>query len=314
MSRTTTTKKHSQTIRPDQNPRMPGKRRRAPPDASFVSVLPEPNLEQTSQFIPTLSQFLINIPTFEPATVSFNTEYRERPSFVSPFGARPGSSNIHSGFFPSDHQREVAVEGGWPRGLFRSDQWPRIEVANDDDVSEDAVIVGNVGKSDGDFATPRVQSISTAFAPSLSDEQNGSNHSGIPFNSTPPPGPRLRTQRRLPSPRRTPTTTSEYHSLKATSPSPVIPPPLRANTSISLLDDETEVSLLKEILDLLSVALEDVKFMNTVRSVELLPCHHNQRSASSFSWPRAAIMNGKSLDTSICAEKWKNPLHPYAGP
>lgn len=271
MSRTTTTKKHSQTIRPDQNPRMPGKRRRVPLDASSVSVVPEPNLEQTSQFIPTLSQFLINIPTFEPATVSFNTEYRERPSFVSPFAARPGSSNIHSGFFPSDHQREVVADGGWPRGLFRSHHWDghaRIEVANDDDVSEDAVIVGNVGKSDGDFPTPRVQSISTAFASSLSDEQNGSNRSGIPFNSTPPPAPRLRTQRRLPSPRRTPTTTSEYHSLKATSTnSPVIPPPVRANTSISLLDDETEVSLLKEILDLVIVALEDVKFMSTVRSV-----------------------------------------------
>jgi len=241
-------------------------------------VVPEPNLEQTSQFIPTYSQFLINIPTFEATTVSFNADYRERPSFVSPFVAHPGSSNVHSGFFPSDHLREAIVEGGWTRDVLRRDQWDRhakIEEANGDDVSDDAVIIGGVCKSDNDLATPRVQSISTAFASSLSDEHNASNHSDIPFNSTPPPGPWLRTQKRLPSPRPTPIT-SEYHSLKATSThSPVMPQPVRANTSTSLLDDEREVSLLKEILDLLSVSLEDVKFMSTVRSVELLPCHHN---------------------------------------
>jgi hypothetical protein len=142
--------------------------------------------------------------------------------------------------------------------VFDREPWPghsRIEEVDDD------MMGASPRKADGrlneNFATPRVQSISTAFASPSRDEEDSQND---PLDST----PRLRT---IPSFKPTPTI-SEYHSLQPTSTaSAVVPPPINANGPTSALDDATEVSLVREVLNLLIISQEDIKFMNTVRHI-----------------------------------------------
>ena len=256
---TTTTKTHSQGIRLDLNSRMSGGRLPRP-DASSLSAAPPTNVEQNPQLFLTYSQFLRN---FDATPISFNEDYRPRPSFaISPFteSFEPKPSNRHSGFYPSDQPQDFIVEPGWQRAREPWIGHARIEEVDDND----DVIGANVRKSglEDNFATPRVQSISTAFASTSKDDEGSiPSQDDMLFNSTPPPGPRLKT---LPNSKPTPTI-SEYHSLQPTSTASAPMPPLNSDVHTSPLDDATEVSLVREVLNLLIISQEDVKFMNTVR-------------------------------------------------
>lgn len=258
---TTTTKTHSQP-RLGLKARMSGGRRLPRPDASSPSAAPATNVEQNPQLFLTYSQFLRN---FDATPISFNEDYRHRPSFaISPFsepfsGLDPGPSNRHSGFYPSDERQDFVLGPGWRRDR---EQWlghARIEEVDDD------VMGANPRKPDGgdNFVTPRVQSISTAFASTLKDDE-ASNHSPDDMPLDPPAGSKLRTFHSF-----KPTSTgSEYHSLQPTSTaSAAIPPAVNPIVPPSTLDDATEVSLVREVLNLLMISQEDVKFMNTVRSI-----------------------------------------------
>ena len=261
---TTTTKTHSQP-RLGLKARMSGGRRLPRPDASSPSATPATYVEQKPQLFLTYSQFLRN---FDATPISFNEDYRHRPSFaISPFSEPfsdldPGPSKRHSGFYPSDERQDFVPGHGWQRDR---EQWlghARIEeVDDDDDVMGANPRKSNVGLGNN-FATARVQSISTAFA-STSKDDEASNHSpdDMPLEPKPTAGSKLRTFYSF-----KPTSTgSEYHSLQPTSTaSAAIPPPVN---SIVPLDDATEVSLVREVLNLLMVSQEDVKFMNTVRFI-----------------------------------------------
>ena len=266
---TTTTKTHSQAIRLDLKPPMSSGRRLPRPDASSAAAAPTTNVEHNPQLFLTYSQFLRN---FDATPISFNEDYRPRPSFaISPFtepysGIEPGPSNRHSGFYPSDQRQDFIPGPGWRKDVFDRGQMvgpTRIEEVDDD------VLGASLRKSDDgledNFATPRVQSISTAFASTEKDDEGSiPSQDDMPLNSSPPRGQRLRTFPRF----RPISTISEYHSLQATSTaSAVIAPPIHTNASTSALDDEAEVSLVREVLNLLIVSQEDVKFMNTVRSI-----------------------------------------------
>jgi len=304
---TTTTKSHSKA-RLDLNPRMSSARRPPRPDASSPSVAPTTNVEQNAQLFLTYSQFLRN---FDATPISFNEDYRHRPSFaISPFtetytGLEPGPSR-HSGFYPSDQPQDFTVAPGYRRDMFDREQWvrpARIEEVDDDDVMGASLRKSDDGLEDN-FATPRVKSISTAFASTEKDDDGSiPSQDDMPLDSTLPHGRRLRAFRSF----RPISTISEYHSLQATSTaSAVIPPSVHANGPTSALDDTTEVSLVREVLNLLIVSQEDVKFMNTVCIIVSSSRIIIIQLFISSSWQRATNTSMKSRNISTCVRKWKN--------
>jgi len=300
---TTTTKTHSQA-RLDLNPRMSSARRPPRPDASSPSAAPTTDVEQNTQLFLTYSQFLRN---FDATPISFNEDYRHRPSFaISPFtetysGLEPGPSR-HSGFYPSDQRQDIPVGPGYRKDVFEREQWvrpARIEEVDDDDVMGASLRKSNDGLEDN-FATPKVQSISTAFASTEKDDDGSiPSQDDMPL----PHGRRLRAFRSF----RPISTISEYHSLQATSTaSAVIPPSVHANGPTNALDDSTEVSLVREVLNLLIASQEDVKFMNTVCSIVSSSRAIIIHFLRSSSWQRATNTNMKSHNISTCVRKWKN--------
>ncbi|KAF9550615.1 hypothetical protein CPC08DRAFT_321995 [Agrocybe pediades] len=138
-----------------------------------------------------------------------------------------------------------------------------------EEVDDEADIDANNDNGDDDNdLTPRAKK-SKQLSPHFSD--NESHPETIPYNSTPPPGPR---PRRLPSLKAT-TTLSEIPDFnfnsKAIEPVPTEPdidspraaPAEMSPNSTGVLDDATEVSYVKENLELLESCTDDIRFMTT---------------------------------------------------
>lgn len=280
MKTVTTTQKHSQTIRQDLKKRRPIRRRQTHASTSSISAMPETNDQQAYQLIDSYSAFLRDI---GPVPISFNQDYRHRPSFaISPIhnvhdGNEPGLSNRHSGFYPVDQHQDFAGENWRKKDVFGWDQWAgngRIEEADDDAVRYATDGVANQSNNEQEVGSSTAKVNSTSFPTSSVNRWARAEEENV-APSAPLPSSWLR----KPSSSRPTLTHPEYRTLKANS--PVMARSLKARLSTSVLDNETEVSLIGEILDLLAASQEDVKFMNTVR--QMISLSRLQRLSSLFS-------------------------------
>ncbi|KAF9529753.1 hypothetical protein CPB83DRAFT_834880 [Crepidotus variabilis] len=277
---TTITQKHSQTTRPDLRSRMSSRRRLPHPNAS-TSTTPtaRESVLQQQHVMLSYSEFLRN---FDTIPVSFNGDYRHRPSFaISPFdevsdGIEPGPSQVHSGFYPQDQQQDFLVESGWMRDEFGNDHYVGHGKIEEVEVEGVGATVHSDDEVEEDFATPRAKITSSLFPSSSvvggrgddAGTERGSKRSrkdSLPLTSTPPSGQRLRN---LPSHKslKETTTGSDYQSLKATSTAtPHMYPPTNLNNTIqhSTLAHDKEVELVGEILDSIVSSQEDIQFMST---------------------------------------------------
>lgn len=265
---TITQEKTAKTSRQDLKLRMSSRRRLPHPSTSSSSTgQPQNTIGQAPRVILTYSEFLGN---FDTVPLSFNGDYRHRPSFGTPltethdaFGT--GTSRAHSGFYPTtEADPDYAVENRWTKDMFGRDHW--VGHGKIEEVDEDVALASSTGAKSKGKGRANAFSTSSKVA-NVEYDLNGFRAEEIPFISSPPPGPR---PKKLTSLRPTPTG-SDYHSFKAT---PTVVPamqvPVNASNSSPVLDDEAEVSLVKENLDLLALSQEDVKFMNTVRSSTVL--------------------------------------------
>lgn len=313
MKTKTTSQKHSQTIRQDLKPHKPIRRRQTNPTASSISTMPDTNDQQDYPFIDTYSAFLRDI---GPIPVLFNQDYRHRPSFaISPIQDiqntnQSALSDRHSGFYPVDQHQDFVVRNTWQKDLFGWDQWPgngRIEEVDDDAVDHtmDDLAHDSNDEQEVKSSTAKGKSTFLSFVDGLQEV----------------PSPSPSRPRKTPSSRSTPNR-SEYHTLRADS--TLMTRPNKAHTSTSVLDSETEVSLVGEILDVLTASQEDVKYMNTVRTLISLSKFNNSQVRFQFFLAKshedelsqqidlcsrmeeslAALYRAMDLRTRIGAEEW----------
>ena len=190
--------------------------------------------------------------------------------FINLFGAGPSHGNDAS--YPTFQKPGVREESGWIKDAFGKDYYAghgKIEEVDDEAVNRE-------DEDDNDL-TPR------AKAARLSRHSSDiySHPDTIPFNSTPPPGPR---PRKLPSLKATATLSEFNFKSNIMSPvptEPVLTPPLPplptlpevtvTPTSTTALDDATEVTYVKEIVNLLESCMEDVEFMGIVCAHVVFP-------------------------------------------
>lgn len=279
-STTTTTQKHSQNTRPDlQRSRMVNRRR------LHASISTTPTVQESvarqQHVMTTYSDFLRN---FDTIPVSFNEDYRHRPSFaISPFGelvdeVEAGPSHLTSGFYPQDQKQDFLVESSWAGDGFGHHQvvgHGKIEV-----IQVGGSFAGQTysdDELDDNFATPRAKTRTTIFGSSsiVGGPQGGidserasrrSRKDSLPLTSTPPNGERLKNLPSLKSLKET-ITTADYHSLKHSTATPPMPV---ATTSVhQVFTPETEVALVGEIIEAISSSKEDIEFMSTVHHSNL---------------------------------------------
>ncbi|KAH9485611.1 hypothetical protein JR316_0002521 [Psilocybe cubensis] len=171
-----------------------------------------------------------------------------------PFAAGPSRPRTHAyEIFPSPTPE---YETGWIKDVFGKDQYVghgRIEEVEDDDAEGNASI-----EEHNDIEAPRTRRLDTPLSFPFTNDVDRHAESDLPHNASPPPRPR---PRKLPSLK----ATSDFQSVKAVSSAvPGMAPPVNSAPGLStVLDDPTEVSLVKENINLLSLCAEDVKFMNT---------------------------------------------------
>jgi len=177
-----------------------------------------------------------------------------------------GPSRAHSG----SYRGQYVVESGWSKDVFGKDLYVghgRIEEVDDEAASN----ANRGGDEEDNLAAPRDRAGASVSSLPRSHESNAFHSEEYPLISTPPPCPR---PKNLPSLRET----SSISDIRAFQPFSVAtlpmtrPPPTTTNaTSLFVLDERSEINILRENLNLLGSSLEDVKFMNTVRP--LLPFH-----------------------------------------
>ncbi|KIM40374.1 hypothetical protein M413DRAFT_446562 [Hebeloma cylindrosporum] len=245
----------SQFDRPDLSSRMAPRRRLPRPSASATSsTLQNGIVGQPTQPGFTFSQFL-GMFDEEPPTLSGGfhppgVSYLRADSY--PFDAYgPGPSRTHSGSYRGFQPSPYVVESGWSKDVFGKDLYVghgRIE-----EVDDEAAVSGNRGgDEESNVSSPQNRKTASIFH---SEE--------YPLISTPPPCPR---PKNLPSLRET-STTSDIRTFQPFSAAtlPMTLPPLTSTNATSplILDERSEINILRENLSLLGSSLEDVKFMNT---------------------------------------------------
>lgn len=257
----------SQFDRPDLSSRMASRRRLPHPSASATSsTLQNGTAGQPPQPGFTFSQFL-GMFDDEPPTLSGGfhppgVSYLRTDSYAfDTYG--PGPSRAHSGSYRGFQPAPYVVESGWSKDIFGKDLYVghgRIEEVDD----EAAASANRGGDEEDNLSAPRDRTGSGSSHPGR-HESNGFHSKEYPLISTPPPCPR---PKNLPSLRET-STTSDIRTFQPFSVAtlPMNLPPLTTTnaTSPRVLDERSEINILRENLSLLNSSLEDVKFMNTVR-------------------------------------------------
>ncbi|KAJ3509348.1 hypothetical protein NLJ89_g5263 [Agrocybe chaxingu] len=218
----------------------------------------------------------------------------------------PGPSRVHSGAHRTAREPEFVIESGWIKDVFGRDQYVghgKIEEVEDDNDDGVAASVNLSDDQEDNFETPRGKSTAVPSSLHAGDyDLNGFREDDIPLNSTPPPGPRLK---KLPSLRAT--TTSEYHSWKATSTTaPTMAAPGPASVSGVGLDEPTEVEMVRENLELLNSSKEHVKFMGTFFLSKLADHQLNQHIdlCSKMEESLASLHETLTQRIRIGAEEW----------
>ncbi|PPQ93832.1 hypothetical protein CVT25_013541 [Psilocybe cyanescens] len=252
--------------RPDLNLRTTARRRLPHPSASATSSTLQNGMAHFSPEFVTYSEFL-GILDDDPGPIANGVHPSSLLSFMAenlnplntyesdPFTVGPSRPRTHAyEIFPNPTSE---YETGWIKDVFGKDQYVghgRIE-----EVDDDAEAKSNIGDDD-DIENPRARRSDSHLSLPFSNDANGHAEDDIPHNASPPPRPQ---PKKLPSLKAT-ATASDFQSIKAASTvAPVTAPTNAAAGSSTVLDDPTEVSLVKENIDLLSLCVEDVKFMNT---------------------------------------------------
>jgi hypothetical protein len=256
----------TQFDRPDLSSRMAPRRRLPHPIASATSSTLQNDIAgQPPQPGFTFSQFL-GMFDDEPPTLSggFHPQgvsYLKADSYAfDTYG--PGPSRAQSGSYRGFQPSPYVVESGWSKDVFGKDLYighGRIEEVDD----EAAASANRYGDEEDNLSTPRDRTGPSVSSRPRSHDSNGFHSEEYPLISTPPPCPRPRT---LPSLRET-SSTSEVRTFQPFSVAThSMTLPTNA-TSPLVLDERSEINILRENLSLLGSSLEDVKFMNTVRSL-----------------------------------------------
>jgi len=268
----------SQFDRPGLSARMAPRRRLPHPSASATSSTLQNGITgQPPQPGFTFSQFLGMFDEeppalnggFHPPGVSYPTA--DSYAFDT---HGPGPSRAHSGSYRGFHPSMYVVEGGWSKDVFGKDHY--VGHGKIEEVDDEAAASANRG---GDEYNPSTRRTKTSALASSHSGTHSFHSEEYPLISTPPPCPR---PKNLPSLRET-STISDIHNFQPLSMAPPLTaPPLTATnpTSQFVLDEKTEVNILRENLNLLSSALENVKFMNTVCPLLFLSFYSLKRRAS----------------------------------
>lgn len=267
----------SQFDRQDLSGRMAPRRRLPHPSASATSsTLQNGTVGQPPQPGFTFSQFLGMFddepPTlsggFHPPAVSF---LKADSYAFDTYG--PGPSRAPSGSYRGFQPSPFVVESGWSKDVFGKDLYVghgRIEEVDD----EAAASANHGGDEEANLSAPRDKTDASVSSHLGSHESNGFHSEEYPLISTPPPCPR---PKNLPSLRATSTTSDirTFHPFSGATLPMSLPPLTTTNTTSPLiLDERSEINILRENLNLLNSSLEDVKFMNTVRPLlSFYPIH-----------------------------------------
>ena len=269
----------TQFDRPDLTSRMAPRRRLPHPIASATSsTLQSDNVGQPPQPGFTFSQFL-GMFDDEPPTLSGGfhppgVSYLKADSYAfDTYGPGPSraQSDSYRGFQPSPY----VVESGWSKDVFGKDLYVghgRIEEVDD----EAAASANRYGGEEDNLSAPRDRTGPSVSSRPRSHQSNSFRSEEYPLISTSPPCPRPKT---LPSLRET-SSTSEvrtFQPFSVATHSMTLPPLTTTNaTSPLVLDERSEINILRENLSLLGSSLEDVKFMNTVRPLFFFHSIHSK--------------------------------------
>ncbi|PPQ98348.1 hypothetical protein CVT26_013604 [Gymnopilus dilepis] len=241
--------------RPDLNVRMSSRRRLPRPSASATpstlgldsgGFVIQPQVVTYSEFLGMFED--------ESTPVANGTPFNAFAPLSS------GPSRAQSSTYQGLRSPLSVIESGWIKDVFGQDQWiGHGKIEEVDDAAAAVSLHNSEDEREETLSTPRAHSTGH-ISPSSHNDINGRLPDDIPLNSTPPPSPR---PKKLLSLRETPTG-SDNHSFKATSiTAPAMPLRSDGVRAGSVLDDMTEVALVKENLDLLATCTEDVKEMET---------------------------------------------------
>ena len=242
--------------RPDLSSRMAPRRRLPHPSASATSsTLQTGNAGQPPQPGFTFSQFLGMFEEeppggFLPPGMSYAAESYAFDTHGS------GPSRVPSGSYRGPY----VVESGWSKDVFGKDLYVghgRIE-----EVDDEAASNANRGSNEEDnLPGPRDRAGASVLSHPRSHESNALHSEEYPLISTPPPCPR---PKNLPSLRET-SSISDIRAFSGATLPMTLPLPTTTNVTSFVLDERSEINILRENLNLLGSSLEDVKYMNTVR-------------------------------------------------